>query len=127
MCKRARSAPVLAGRLGDLIMDISKATSVHELRVLVAACDDTAGHHCVWVDRDGIVHIDAIREDLGPVEFEASHPMAVRFPTYEQGGGYVGPAAADDDVHIAYIYKELLRGWANRKTGHVIYMDGFDG
>lgn len=48
--------------------------------------------------------------------------MLVRYPTFDQGNGYVGAEAAVDDKWIARLFRELVQGWAERETGKVHYL-----
>jgi hypothetical protein len=106
-------------------MNMNNNPTVDQLRALFALADDEAGHHCLWIDIAGGVHIDVIPEHLTPNGFEDSQPlMAVRFETFGHGNGYVGPDAAGDEKFISDTLNDLARVWPHRQAGRVIYSDG---
>jgi hypothetical protein len=41
-------------------MNLNSSSTKSQLEALIAACDDSAGHHVVWVGNNGNVNIDAI-------------------------------------------------------------------
>jgi hypothetical protein len=95
-------------------MNINNNPTLEQVRSLFASADDDAGHHCLWIDTDGEVHLDTIPEHLTPNGFEDSQPaMAVRFETFGQGNGYVGSQAAKDDRFIAEVCRRGLEGLAS--------------
>ena len=93
-------------------MNMNHSPTVVELTQLFAAADDEAGHHCLWIDASGEVHLSVIPEELTPVGFEEQTPsMQVRFETYGAGLGYVGPSAADDSTFICDTFRSLIEAW----------------
>jgi hypothetical protein len=53
-----------------------------ELKRLFAGADDDAGHHVLWVDRAGEVHISVVPDHLTPIGFASATPtMKMRHET----------------------------------------------
>jgi len=106
-------------------MNVNNNPTLEHVRSMFASADDNIGHHCLWIDMAGEVHLDTIPEHLTPNGFEDSQPtMAVRFETFCQGNGYVGNEAVKDDRFMAEVLDDLVRVWPHRKPGRVIYSDG---
>lgn len=86
-------------------MNLTTATTMGELRRLIAAADDRAGAHVLWIDNGGEVHLTAADS--------ACHDGAVRlrFAPFQRGGGMVGPLAAHDDRLIGKMYFSILHHW----------------
>ncbi|QVL49070.1 MAG: hypothetical protein KFB96_00570 [Thiocapsa sp.] len=98
-------------------MNLNNSPTIEQLAALVAECDDGAGHHVLWVDRDGDVHISTVPKHLSPVGFEQATPeMKLRNETFAQGNDYVGPNAAKDERLISDLLKSLKRAWAEHKN-----------
>src|SRR5947209_4594208 len=78
-------------------MNLNSNPTTGQLRELLRLCDDSAGHHVLWVKKTGDVELSRIPQDQTPVSFEEAHPdMQVRFETFLAGNEYVGPEGADD-------------------------------
>lgn len=106
-------------------MNMNHSPTVDELTRLFAAADDKAGHHCLWIDRSGEVHLSVIPEELTPVGFEDQTPsMQVRFETYGSGLGYVGPVASEDCAFIGDTFGRLVQAWTPPfPPGTIKYVD----
>lgn len=105
-------------------MNMNDSPTADQLRTLIAPRDDQVGHHIVWIDKSGVVHVDTLDVENRPIAIEKKHrgDMLVRYPTLDQRNGYVGPKAAMNDKWIAQLLRELVQGWAERKTGTVHYL-----
>lgn len=105
-------------------MNMNDSPTADQLRTLIAPMDDQAGHHIVWIDKSGVVRVNTLDVDTGPIAFEKRHrgDMLVRYPTLDQSNGYVEPKAAVNDKWIARLLRELVQGWAERETGTVHYL-----
>lgn len=105
---------------------MNTAPTVDQLRMLFAEANDGAGHHSLWIDKAGEVHLSLIPQELSPVGFEAETPtMQVRFSTLSAGGSYVGPGAAADDKYMADTFGRLVVGWTPPfKAGQIKFVDG---
>jgi hypothetical protein len=108
-------------------MNLDRNPTIEQLRELVRQCDDSAGHHVLWVKKTGDVEISRIPGDQTPVGFEKAHPeMQLRLETFQAGNEYVGPEAASDDDWISELFESLRKEWqkAKGKPG-VAYIDKF--
>ena len=106
-------------------MNLNNNPTLDELRVIFAAADDAAGHHALWIDTAGDVHLSMIPPELTPLGFEQVTPsMKVRCETYTAGGGYVGPAAAADNKFMGDTFRRLVNSWAPPfPVGRAKYVD----
>jgi hypothetical protein len=106
-------------------MNLDTNPTVEQLGELVRRCDDSSGHHVLWVKKTGDVEISRIPESETPAEFQQAHPdMQLRLETFQAGNEYVGPEAADDEEWISELFERLRKEWrqAKGKTGvaHVV-------
>lgn len=98
--------------------------SMESLRSAIAAADDSAGNHVLWVDSAGQVHLDVLPEEMSPVDFQHSQPtMRARLPTLGQDNGYTGAAAAQDEEWMGSLYRTLIS--LHIGADRVIYVDRF--
>ena len=98
-------------------MNMNQNPTVEELRELIRACDDLAGHHVLWVAKNGDVHVSRVPKDKTPVGFEeAQLDMQLRCETFEAGNEYVGPEAAQDDDWIEQLFDALTKEWPKAKS-----------
>lgn len=106
-------------------MNLDNNPTVDQLRDMVRKCDDSAGHHALWVHKNGDVEISRVPTKEDPPSFEEAHPdTQLRFETFEAGNEYVGPDAADDNAWMSELFERLTSQWnvAKGKTG-VEYVD----
>ncbi|HJT78550.1 MAG TPA: hypothetical protein VJ739_15200 [Gemmataceae bacterium] len=96
-----------------------------QLRGLLARADDRAGHHALWVDKTGDVHLSRLAANAAPTAFEEAHPdVQLRYETFEKGNEYVGPAAAGDAEWISQLFDSLLQEWSKaRGKNEVEYVE----
>ncbi len=74
----------------------------------------------VWVGKDGEVHIEALGKDRSPVALQERRPeMKFRLEAFRQGGGYVGKTAARDEEHVQDLFDDLVKHWADGRTGPI--------
>lgn len=101
-------------------MNVARNPTRAELQALLVECDDTAAHHVAWVGYDGTVHIDPVPEDLTPVGFAERKKSVIKFrlETFERGNGYVGPAAAQDDIWLDRLFTALQEFWTKHAEGY---------
>jgi hypothetical protein len=94
-------------------MNLNASPTREQLRELLANSDDRAGHHVLWVDGRGEVHLAEMSAGLAESALERSHPdMRLRYETFQKGNEYVGPEAAGDESWTAHLFESLLREWA---------------
>ena len=108
-------------------MNLNGSPSVEQLKDVLACCDDTLGHHILWVAKYGDVILSLLPDGLTPLGFEQILPqMQIRYETFEQHNGYVGSDAASSDVWVSKIFRSLLREWPSaRDSEEVVYVDVF--
>ncbi len=100
-----------------------KTMKIEDLIVLIEKCDDSAGHHILWVDFQGNVFIDLLAEKETPIEFEnkMNGKLKFRYETYGRGNGYVGKKASEDLFSMNILFKDLLKDWEDNRTGYIDY------
>src|SRR3954468_4933551 len=108
-------------------MNMNMNPTVEQLRHLVEACDDHAGHHVLWVAKNGEVRVSRIPKDMTPTGFEDAQPeMRLRFETFQAGNDYVGPEAAKDREWISQLFDTLKKDWPVAEAKSVVeYIDQF--
>jgi hypothetical protein len=108
-------------------MNMEQNPTVEELRDLIRVCDDLAGHHVLWVARNGDVQVSRVPRDMAPEGFQESLPeMRLRIETFEAGNEYVGPEAAADDEWVNQLFAALTRDWPRAKVKPLVeYIDQF--
>jgi len=106
-------------------MNLNDNPALQQLRELVRQCDDSSGHHVLWVRKNGDVEISRVPADRSPAEFEETHPdMQVRFEMFLAGNEYVGSDAADDDDWMSELFESLRNRWEQaRGKATVEYID----
>ena len=61
-------------------MNLDDNPTIEQLRELLRSCDDSAGHHVLWVKKTGDVELSRIPKDRTLVGLEEAHQeMQVRF------------------------------------------------
>ena len=97
-------------------MNLNNNPTIEQLRELIRQCDDSAGHHVLWVKKSGEVELSSIPQDRMPIEFQEAHPdTQIRFETFLAGNEYVGPEAAEDEEWISELFGRLVKEWSNVK------------
>lgn len=90
-------------------MNLTTPTTIGELRRLVAAADERAGAHMLWIDTEGEVHLSPVLS--GAAVTGAGAPARLRFTPLARGEAMVGPQAARDDRLIGELYFSILHHW----------------
>lgn len=108
-------------------MNLENSPTVEELCELIKECDDEAGHHVLWVTKNGDVRVSRVPKDKTPVDFEEAEPeMQLRYETFEAGNGYVGPEAAEDEGWVNQLFDALVNEWPKVKGKPAVeYVDQF--
>lgn len=106
-------------------INLNNDPTVDQLQSLFLESNDDAGSHILWVNQDGDVLLSLLPEDLSPNCFQDSQPsLRLRYETFVQGNGYVGPGAAADINVMTQIFESLTKEWENLKpAGRSRYVD----
>lgn len=95
-------------------MNLNQSPTKEQLRALLAAADDEAGHHILWVDTSGHVNLTLLDDSIVLPDFAQAYPtVRLRFEAFCIGNDYVGKEAANDDQHVNRYYNWLLEAWAS--------------
>lgn len=98
-------------------MNLNNTPTEEQLRQLLAGCNDRAGHHVLWVEKNGEVHISMSPAKPSLAGFQQSHPdMKLRYETFEKGNEYVGVPAAADEAWVTHLFASLVREWPKAKV-----------
>ena len=104
-------------------VDLTQNPTVEDLANLFAQCDDSAGHHILWVDNSGSVFIDLLPEDKTPawwaINFDGKYKF--RWETFVRGNGYVGIGAGNDEEYVEKQLKKLIEHWTQGKSDYIDY------
>ena len=82
------------------------------MKSLLASGDDSLDNQ-LRVDRSGRVYFS---QDTGAEKLEG---VLFRFPTWDAGDGFVGPAAAEDDESVMRILLALQRNWPTPRFSYL--------
>lgn len=94
-------------------MNLNQYPTKEQLKALFSSCDDTIGHHVLWVAKNGDVSLAPLPIELTPVGFDQTNPdLLLRYETFVQSNGYVGQQAAEDEKFVDRIFKSLQSEWA---------------
>jgi hypothetical protein len=96
---------------------LSGNPTIEQFKAILASVDDDDAHHILWVGYDGVVHLDPKRPNGIDEE-----KIKFRYETFDQGGGWTGKGAAEDEESVKRFYESLLEFWAAGRKG---YMDSF--
>ncbi len=97
-------------------MNLDMNPTTEQLRELLAACNDRAGNHLLWVKKTGEVEITRLPRKEDPANFESAHPeMQVRYALFLVAHEYVGEDAAKDDDWVQELFGALMRDWQAAK------------
>lgn len=103
-------------------MNLNNNPTTQDLSKLLNSCNDSAGHHILWVSQSGDVSITLL-SNLSPIAFEQSEPsMAMRHETFNQGNDYVGPQAANDINYVSGLLDSLIGEWSKYSGQGVRYI-----
>jgi hypothetical protein len=90
-------------------MNLRDHPTIEQFRELLKQADDHAGHHVLWVKKNGDVELTRIPRDKTAKWFERKHPeMQLRYEMFEIGNGYVGPDAVGDDEYLSQLFDHLV-------------------
>ncbi len=106
-------------------MNLNVGPTLVQLQILIANGNDDDGHHILWVDNLGKVHLSLLPAHLTPNGFQdTTLSMRVRYETSDQGNGYVGPTASKDTEYVTRLFNSLVSTWKGLTPGgRVEYVD----
>src|SRR5215212_1327715 len=101
-----------AGRRRE--MNLNESPTLEQFRELLERHDDRAGHHVLWVRKDGEVALTCLPRSNPRKAPAYEHPdMQLRYTTFPVGYGYVGPLQPDNDGWFRdQLFRHLLEQWA---------------
>jgi hypothetical protein len=73
-------------------MNLNDNPTLEQFRALLRLHDDLAGHHVLWVRKDGEVMLTCLPKndnERKPPTYE-HHDMKIRYDTFQRARGYVG-------------------------------------
>ena len=93
-------------------MNLNNKPSKYQLQALLHVCDDTAGHHILWVDHLGEVQVTMLADE-SPAQWSTIMDKKIRFryQSYAMRNGYVGEKAASDEDYVSSLFERLLTDW----------------
>jgi hypothetical protein len=90
-------------------MNLNNYPTIEQFRELLKQADDHAGHHVLWVKKDGDVELTRIPREKSAKWFERKHPdVHLRYEMFEIGHGYVGPETATDNEYLSQLFHHLV-------------------
>jgi len=102
-------------------MNMTQDPTTADLADVLMRCNDNSGHHILWVDFNGNVHVSQVPDNLTPLGWAESMAGKVKFryEAFNRGNEYVGSKAANDQTYLEELLKDLKRDWANNATGYI--------
>jgi len=102
-------------------MNLNEEPTKQQLKQLLAMQDDTKGHHVVWVDKEGEVHITRLEGDQVPQNLEryVEETVKFRYESLSRNAGYVGIKASEDDSWVDELFNQLVSDWKNGREGYI--------
>lgn len=104
------------------MMHVSNFTK-EDLAAALAACDDSAGDHIIWMSKAGHIEIDLLDEGEYPAQWAAEYDdvMLFRLETLHCGNGYTGARAAKARAWVTRLYNALQRNYQKPTLRYVEY------
>jgi hypothetical protein len=97
-------------------MNLNNQPNIDQFRDLLRQHDDHAGHHVLWVRRDGEVLLTCLPKEKPSRVPTYEHPdMQLRYDTFPIGYDYVGPEAAADTWWTSELFRNLLQQWTRAR------------
>jgi hypothetical protein len=98
-------------------MNLNDSPTLEQFRALLREHDDLAGHHVLWVRKDGEVMLTCLPEigtERKPPTYE-HRDMKIRYDTFQRGRGYVGEEGASEDWWMPLLFEKMREHWAALK------------
>jgi len=102
-------------------MNLNDNPTLEQFHEFLAQHDDRAGHHVLWVRKDGEVMLACLpkgnkRSDPSRLPTYDGPDMLLRYDTFPAGYGYVGPLQPDDDGWFrGELFRHLIQQWVRSK------------
>lgn len=99
-------------------MNLNDQPTLEQFRELLRQHDDRAGHHVLWVRKDGEVMLACLPRSnpRGSLATYDDPDMQFRYDTFPVGYGYVGPKPPDEDEWFrGELFKHVIRQWPKLK------------
>ncbi|GIX03475.1 MAG: hypothetical protein KatS3mg113_0481 [Planctomycetaceae bacterium] len=102
-------------------MNMNHRPSLRQLHNLLFQADDLAGHHVMWVGRDGDVHLTLLKPGH-PVDLwaEQMQERLLFHLVFQRGSGFVGPRAANDPQWLRDLMQLLCHHWHSKTVGCLV-------
>ncbi len=102
-------------------MNLNNNPTKVQLRKLLKSCDDNAGLHIMWVDRQGEVYITLLDDSITPAAWADSmgDQIQFRYETYGMRNDYVEPEAAQDEKYVSVLFRHLVEDWQKGAIGYI--------
>jgi hypothetical protein len=100
-------------------MNLNDNPTIEQFRDLLRQHDDHAGHHVLWVRKDGEVMLTCLVNEKPYRVPTYEHPqMQMCYETFPIGHGFVGPEQPDDDGWFrGELFKHMITQWTGLKGG----------
>lgn len=99
-------------------MNLNDNPTLEQFRELLRQHDDRAGHHVLWVRKDGEVMVTCLsngnlreRRKRRLPTFEHAD-MQIRYDTFPCATGYVGEAGATEETWMPQLFEKMRGHWA---------------
>jgi hypothetical protein len=97
-------------------MNLNDNPTIEQFREMLRQHDDHAGHHALWVRRDGEVMLTCLPNEKPYRVPTYEHPdMQMRYDTFPIGSEHVGPEAAEDKWWTGELFRNMLEQWAKAR------------
>ena len=98
-------------------MNMNNSPTKDELQALIRSCDDEAGRHILWVNKNGEVQITLLKNET-PANWVRKNEKSIlfRYESYGANTDYVGENAANDEDYVLSVFKTLLEDWETRQS-----------
>ena len=98
-------------------MNLNDHPTIEQFHDLLRQHDDRAGHHVLWVRKDGEVLLTCLPNEKPYRVPTYEHPdMQMRYDTFPIGYGYVGPESLEDGWFMGEVFKNMFEQWARVKA-----------
>ena len=97
------------------MMNLANNPKIEELQELLAKCDETLGHHFLWVRNDGEVFIRPLYTEMPSLD-KYLEGQGMKFRTASFGVDCVGQKASQSTYWTARLFGGICKLWAGDAT-----------